>query len=312
MARRIRIVTQMRVFITGATGYIGSAVVEALQRSGHDVVGLARSEQAAEALKRAGCEPHLGDITDPAGLTAALAGADAVVHTAVGTGGGIVGDADHAVVDAMLAALAERQGTLVLTSGLGVYAGYRVPFIDEDTPLDDVIPPQRPRVALEERALSGTDRGVRAVVLRPGNVYGGGSAGIFTRMLLDATLQAGRGVMVGEGAGLYGGVHRDDLAAAYVIALEAPSVGGRLHLVSQTVTMRDVAAAMSHGIGAGGETMTITLEEAKQRWGPLGLGFLGGPIVSSVRATAELGWRPAGPSLPYELIHGSLRLSPPD
>ena len=168
----------MRVFITGATGYIGSAVVGALQRSGHDVVGLARSEQAAEALKRAGCEPHLGDITDPAGLTAALAGADAVVHTAVGAGGGVVGDADHAVVDAMLAALAERQGTLVLTSGLSVYAGYRVPFIDEDTPLVDVIPPQRPRVALEERALSGTDRGVRAVVLRPGNVYGGGSAGI--------------------------------------------------------------------------------------------------------------------------------------
>lgn len=76
--------------------------------------------------------------------------------------------------------------------------------------------------------------------------------------------------------------------------------------------MRDVAAAMSHGIGAGGETMSITLEEAQQRWGPLGLGFLGGPIVSSVRATAKLGWRPAGPSLPYELIHGSLRLSPPD
>lgn len=164
-------------------------------------------------------------------------------------GGGIVGDADHAVIDEMLTGLAERRGTLVLTSGLAVYAGYRVPFIDEDTSLDDVIRPQRPRVTLEERVLAGSERGVRAVVLRPGHVFGGGSAGIFTRTLLDATRQAGRGVVVGEGAGLYGAVYRDDLAAAYVAALDTPSVSGRINLVSQTLTMRDVAAAMSRGIG---------------------------------------------------------------
>jgi nucleoside-diphosphate-sugar epimerase len=301
----------MRVFVTGASGYLGGAVVRAVQQAGHEVVGLARSEQAAEALVRVGCEPHLGDITDPAGLAPALAGADAVIHTAVGMSGGLVGDADHAVVDAMVSALAERNGTLILTSGLAVYMGYRVPFVDESTPLDDVLPPQRPRVALEERVLAAGVHGVRPVVIRPGHVYGGGSAGIFTRSLLDAARTAGHGVFVGDGNGLFATLHLDDLAAAYVAALTDASAAGRYNLVAQTIAMRDVATAMSHGVGGGGATSALTVDEAVERWGPLGRGLLGGPMVSSVHATADLGWSPRGPSLPYELIHGSLRTAPP-
>jgi nucleoside-diphosphate-sugar epimerase len=297
----------MRVFVTGATGYIGGAVVRAVQQASHEVVGLARSERAAEALISVGCEPHLGDITDPAGLAPALAGADAVIHTAVGMGGGIVGDADHEVVDAMVSALAERNGTLILTSGLAVYMGYRVPFVDESTSLDDVVATQRPRVALEERVLAAAVDGVRPVVIRPGHVYGAGSAGIFTRTLLDAARTAGQGVFVGDGNGLFAVLHLHDLAAAYVAALTDSSAAGRYNLVAQTITMRDVATAMSHGIGAGGSTSALTLDEAVERWGPLGRGLLGGPMVSSVHATAELGWSPSGPSLAYELIHGSLR-----
>ena len=297
----------MRVFVTGATGYIGGAVVRAVQHAGHEVVGLARSERAAEALIGVGCEPHLGDIADPAGLAPALAGADAVIHTAVGMGGGIVGDADHAVVDAMVSGLAERNGTLILTSGLAVYTGYRVPFVDESTPLDDVVAPQRPRVALEERVLAAGVDGVRPVVIRPGHVYGGGSAGTFTRTLLDAARSAGHGVFVGDGNGLFAVLHLDDLAAAYVAALTDSSASGRYNLVAQTIAMRDVATAMSHGVGGGGSTSPLTLDEAVERWGPLARGLLGGPMVSSVRATAELRWSPSGPSLAYEVIHGSLR-----
>jgi nucleoside-diphosphate-sugar epimerase len=296
----------MRVFVTGATGYIGRAVVGAVQRAGHEATGLARSDRAAEALAGAGCEPHLGDITDPASIAPAVAGADAVIHTAVGMGGGIVGDADHLVVDAMISGLAGRGGTLILTSGLAVYQGYRLPHVDESTPLDDVVEPQRPRVALEERALAGARHGVRPVVLRPGHVYGGGSAGIFTRTLLDEARRAGRGVYVGDGTGLYCVLHLDDVAAAYVAALEDPSASGRYNLVAQAITMRDVAAAMGHGVGAAGATAALTVEEAVARWGPLGRGLLGGPLVSAVRAVAELRWRPAGPPLAYELIHGSL------
>ena len=296
----------MRVFVTGATGYLGRAIVRAVQEAGHEVVGLARSEQAAAALVSAGCRPHRGDITDPPGLAPALADADAVIHTAVGTGGGVVGDADHAAVDAMVAALAERKGTLILTSGLAVYMGYRVPFVDESTPLDDVVEPQRPRVALEERVLAAGERGVRPVVIRPGHVYGGGSAGIFTRTLLEAARTAGHGVYVGDGYGLFAVLHLDDLAAAYVAALTEPSASGRYNLVAQAMTMRDLATAMSYGVGGGGATSAITPDEAVERWGPLGRGLLGGPMVSSVRATAELRWRPTGPPLAYELIHGSL------
>jgi nucleoside-diphosphate-sugar epimerase len=297
----------MRVFVTGATGYLGAAIVRAVQAAGHKVVGLARSEQAAELLAAAGCRPHRGDITDPEGLAPALADADAVIHTAVGMGGGIVGDADHAAVDAMVAALAGHKGTLILTSGLAVYMGYRQPFVDESTPLDDVAEPQRPRVALEERALAGAQRGVRPVVIRPGHVYGGGSAGVFTRILLEAARTAGQGVYVGDGYGLFAVVHLDDLAGAYVAALDDPSASGRYNLAAQTMAMRDVATAMSHGLGAGGATTAITVDEAVERWGPLGRGLLGGPMVSSVRATADLRWNPTGPSLAYELIHGSLR-----
>jgi nucleoside-diphosphate-sugar epimerase len=297
----------MRVFVTGATGYIGRAVVRAVQQAGHEVVGLARSEGAAEALIGAGCEPHRGDIADPAGLAPAVAGADAVIHTAVGMGGGIVGDADHAAVDAMIAGLAGRDGTLILTSGLAVYQGYRVPFVDESTPLDDVVEPQRPRVALEERVLAAGARGVRPVVVRPGHVYGDGSAGIFTRTLLDAARAAGHGVFVGDGYGLFATLHLHDLAAAYVAALTDASASGRYNLVGQAIAMRDVATAMSHGVGGGGSASALTLDEAVERWGPLGRGLLGGPMVSSVRATAELGWSPSGPSLAYELIRGSLR-----
>jgi nucleoside-diphosphate-sugar epimerase len=298
----------MRVFVTGATGYIGGAVVRALQQAGgHEVVGLARSEQAAEALISAGCEPHPGDITDPAGLAPALVGADAVIHIAVGIGGGIVGDGDHVAVDAMVSGLADRNGTLILTSGLAVYQGYRVPFVDESTPLDDVVAAQRPRVALEERVLAAGAHGVRPVVIRPGHVYGDGSAGIFTRTLLDAARAAGHGVFVGDGDGLFSVLHVDDLAAAYVAALTDSSASGRYNHVAQTLTLRDVATAMSHGVGGGGSISALTPDEAVERWGPLGRGLLGGPMVSSVRATAELRWSPSGPSLAYELIHGSLR-----
>jgi nucleoside-diphosphate-sugar epimerase len=222
-------------------------------------------------------------------------------------GGGLVRDADHEVVDAMVSELADRHGTLILTSGLAVYQGYRVPFVDESTPLDDVVERQRPRVALEERVLAAAARGVRPVVIRPGHVYGGGSAGIFTRTLLDAARSAGHGVYVGDGNGLFATLHRDDLAAAYVAALTDSSALGRYNLVAQTFAMRDVATAMSHGVGGGGSTSTLTLDEAVERWGPIGRGLLGGPMVSSVRATAELAWSPSGPSLPYELIHGTLR-----
>jgi nucleoside-diphosphate-sugar epimerase len=150
-------------------------------------------------------------------------------------------------------------------------------------------------------------RGVRPVVIRPGHVYGDGSAGVFTRALLDAARAAGQGVFVGDGYGLFATVHLHDLAAAYVAALTDSSAAGRYNLVGQTVAMRDVAAAMSHGVGGGGSTSALTVDEAVERWGPLGRGLLGGPMVSSVRATGQLGWSPSGPSLAYELIHGSLR-----
>jgi nucleoside-diphosphate-sugar epimerase len=299
----------MQVFVTGASGYVGGAVARALVAAGHGVTALARSDDAAARLAAEGLAVHRGDVHDPASLAAAASRADAVVHAAVGGPGGLT-DADAAALDAMVGALAGRDAPLLLTSGLGVYAGSRAAVVDEATPLDDAIPTQQARVALEERALRAAERGVRAVVLRPAHVYGRGQAGAFTRLQLDHAARAGAGAYVGEGAAPYATVHVDDLAAAYLAALGRAPAGGRYNLVGSTLVTRELAGAVSHAVGAGGRTVSLTTDAAREAWGPMAGLLSGGPAVVALRAVVELGWTPRGASLPFELVHGTLRRHP--
>lgn len=180
----------MHLFITGASGYIGGAVARHLVHLGHTVTALARSEASASRLAAEGLRVHLGDLEDAETLRPALAQAEGVIHVAIGGPRGVT-EADAAALEAMIDALAGKDAPLILTSGLGVYAGSQAVVADEETPLDTVTPFQAPRLHLEEQALRAAERGVRAVVLRPGHVYGHGHAGVFTRMQLDYAERTG-------------------------------------------------------------------------------------------------------------------------
>ena len=299
----------MNVFVTGATGLIGSAVTRHLLAAGHAVTALARSEAAAERIAQMGAGVHRGDVQDPGSVAAGARAADAVIHVAVGGPRGVT-DSDVSALEAMVGALAGRDAPLVVTSGLGVYAGHPGNLVDEETPLDSPIPMQAPRVAFERQVRAAAARGVRTLVIRPANVYGHGKAGMFTRMQLEYAARTGAGGYIDEGTTPYGTVHVDDLAAAYLSALERAPAGALYNIVGSTPSTREVAAAMSHAVGAGGRTVSLTLEEAQAAWGPMAAFLARGPIVLGLRATVEMAWTPQGPSLAYELAHGSLRRTP--
>jgi nucleoside-diphosphate-sugar epimerase len=296
----------MRVFVTGASGLIGGAVARHLLAAGHAVTALARSDEAAERVARGGAAVHRGDLQDADALVAAARAADAVVHVAVGGPRGVT-EADAVVLEVIVGALAGRDAPMLVTTGLGVYAGHAAALVDEETPLDTPVPAQAARVALEGRVRAAAARGVRAVVLRPAHVYGQGQAGLFTRMQLEYAARAGAAAYVGDGTVPYGSVHVDDLAAAYLAALERAPAGALYNVVGSTLPTREVATAVSHAVGAGGRTVSLTPEEAHEAWGPPAGLLARGPTVMGVKAAVELAWTPRGPSLAYELTHGSLR-----
>jgi nucleoside-diphosphate-sugar epimerase len=297
----------MRIFLTGATGYIGSAVARHLRAAGHAVVGMARSDASAERLVQAGLAVHRGDLADAGSVAAAVREADAVVHVAVGVQLGHASATDLAAVDAMVDGLAGTDRPLVVTSGVAVYAGSRAAAVDEDTPLDAVLPTQVARVQLELRVVRAAERGVRTIVLRPSPAYGQARAGLLISAQLDYARRTGFGAYIGDGGGLFPVVHVDDLAGAYLRALEHGAAGSRFNIVGGTHSTREIAGAVSHAVGGGGRTASLSPDAARDAWGPLANALGGFPPVSALRAVVELGWAPREASLPYELVHGTFR-----
>lgn len=296
----------MHLIITGASGFIGTAVARHLLAAGHRLTGLARSDASASRLAAAGVGVHRGDLEDAASLAPVLAAADGVVHIAVGGPRGVT-DVDQQAVQVMIEALEGRNAPLIVTSGVGVYAGIGLPVVDEDTPLDAPIPPQVARVRLEEQAVQAAARGVRAIVLRPAHAYGSGGCGIFTRIQIDYAARTGAAAYVGDGAVPYGTVHLEDLAAAYVAALQHGRAGARYNIVGHTVSTRELAGAVADATGAEGRTVSLSAAQAQEAWGPLAGVLIAAPNISSLRATRELQWTPQAPTMTHELIHGSLR-----
>ena len=279
----------MNVLITGGAGYIGGTVVEALRSAGHTPLAVAHSAGAAATIATRGGTPVPGDLRDPRALAALTERADAVIHAA-NTNGADAADADTASTRAFLDALADTGKPLVYTSGVWVLGPTGERAADETTRLRPT-----PLIAWRARleAEMAAARGVRAVVLRPGIVFGedGGIPG---------TLARGEIPVVGDGAQRWPLVHVRDLADLYVRALGAPA-GAVLHGVSTSATMRELAllGRARHG---GAPPVAWPIEVARERLGTFADALGLHQVVSAARTRALLGWTPERRSVVEEFL----------
>src|ERR1700677_2992555 len=283
----------MRIFVTGASGWIGSATVSDLLEAGHEVVGLARSEASAQHLEAAGAIVHRGDLNDPDGLAKAAADSDGVIHLAfqheVAFGGDFAtaAAADRRAVEAMGAALAGSDRPLVLASGLLALAPGRVATEDDGLVPSDTVRanPAGFRAATGLFTLSLRGVGVRSSVLRfPPTVHGDGDNG-FMATFVGIARQRGVAGYVGDGTNRWPAVHRSDAARLARLTVESAPAGSVLHAVGEEgVAFRQIAEAMGRGLGV--PTASVAPEKAFEHFGPLGL-FAGLDSPASAAITRE-------------------------
>ncbi len=289
----------MKIFLTGATGYIGRAIADALSKAGDSVTGLARSDAAARSLEEKGITPHRGDLLSPDALTAAAAASDGVIHTATTNDG----SKDRAAVCAMLEAIAGSGKAFVYTSGIWVLGNTGDGIADETAPLHPAaLVSWRP--SIEELVLSTARKNVRSSVIRPAVVYGR-AKGIPAGFVKSAR-ELGTARFVGIGDNHWPAVHVEDLADLYVRAVKkAPP--GSLFLAAETAAHRvkEIAEAASFGAGAGGRTESWPLEDARKTLGAFADALALDQQVSSARAKTTLGWQPRADGILEDLCHGS-------
>jgi nucleoside-diphosphate-sugar epimerase len=294
----------VKVFLTGATGYIGTAAAERLRVAGHEVSGLARSDTAAANLSQAGVRPVRGNFTDPATVRAAAAVADGVISVGTTHDGAV----DAAAVGAIVEALEGSGKPFIYTSGIWIQGDTAGTVVDETSPL-------RPagsavwRPAVEALVLGGVARGVRSIVVRPAIVYGRGG-GVLAD-LVESARQDGAARYVGTGENRWQLVHVDDLADLYLLALErAPAGTVLLAGAGDAIPVKRLAVAASRGAGTGGRTTSWPLEEARKSLGVYADALALDQQASSARARELLGWRPHRPGPLEELEHGSYASRP--
>jgi nucleoside-diphosphate-sugar epimerase len=284
----------MRIFLTGATGYVGGVVGGALRKAGHEVIGLARTPESGRKLEQNGIIPQRGDLDDPGALAEVAASADTTIHTAFRRDVNAP-LADQAFVNAALGRLGSGQ-TFLYTSGVWVM-GNTEKDADEESPLapPDVV---AWRPAVERKVLGAAGRGVRAVVVRPAMVYGRGG-GVVAEFFRSAR-ETGAAVVIGNGDNHWSFVHVDDLADLYVRALDARP--GSLYVASGEVQrVRDVAAEASRAAGAEGRIRTWPVEEAFRQLGPFVHGLALDQRITSRKAERELRWKANAPAVIEEI-----------
>jgi nucleoside-diphosphate-sugar epimerase len=289
----------MKVFLTGATGYIGTAVADRLRAAGHEITGLARSDAAAARLKSSGITPVRGDFTDPASVGSAAREADGVISMATTYNPAIDGPA----IDSILDALAGSNKPFVYTSGIWSHGDTGGAVVDETTPPHPAALVEW-RQGVEDRVRAGARRGIRTVVIRPAIVYGRG--GGIPAGFVQSARKEGAARYVGTGKNRWPFVHVDDLADLYLLALEqAPAGSVLLGVAGPSRTVSDVAAAASRGAGAGGRTVAWPLEEARQKLGPYADALVLDQQASGRRAQELLGWQPHRPDVLEDIERGS-------
>ncbi|KAH8890624.1 putative oxidoreductase [Thozetella sp. PMI_491] len=296
----------MKVFVTGASGFIGQAVVRQLLDHGHQVLGLARNDEGAAALEALGVEVHRGNLDDLDSLAKGAAAADGVIHLAFKNKEMMADYAgvcaiDRAAITAIGQALEGSNKPFVITSGTLMLARGKMGR-ETDGP-DLAHPVSSARGASEGLALSFADKGVRAAVVRlaPTN-HGEGDHG-FTAMTVAKARETGVSAYIGTGENRWPAVHRLDTAALFRLVLEKGRAGGVYHAVAdEGVAIKDLAAAIGKRLGI--PVVSKSIEEAKAHFGFAAFALAEDNPTSSEQTRAELGWVPEHPSLLEDIEAG--------
>ena len=289
----------MRVFLTGATGFIGSHIVPELIAAGHRVLGLTRSDAGARQLEAAGADVHRGTLEDPDSLAKGAAQADAVIHTAFDHDfSNFVANCekDERVIAAMGAVLAGSDRPLIITSGTGMGdARLGRPATEDVVDWDN----PNPRIASEKAGAEQAAKGVSVAVVRLPQVHDTVKQGFITPMIEIARAK-GVSAYLGEGANRWPAAHVTDVARLYRLALERHESGARYNAVAEEgVPVRQIAEVIGEGLHI--PTMSVSPETAMDHFGWFGA-FAGFDLPASSAWTRErLGWRPTGPDLMTDL-----------
>jgi len=292
----------MRVFVTGASGFVGSAIVKELITAGHQVLGLARSDSAAESLRKAGAQVHRGDVNDLPTLQKGAAQSDAVIHTAFNHDFSQFKancEADRKVIGALGAALAGSNRPLIITSGIGLLNTGRI-ITEEDVPASsDLVP----RAASEEAANAAAIKGIKVYIVRlPPTVHGRGDHG-FVPMIIERAKENGESAYIGEGKNRWSAVHRLDAAVLYRLIVEQqPSQKVYNAVAEEGIPLRDIAEAIGKGLNLPAVSRTGKDAEAHFTWFTH-FAALDCP-ASSEKTRKILNWQPSQPGLLEDLVPG--------
>jgi nucleoside-diphosphate-sugar epimerase len=290
----------MRVFLTGATGFIGSAIVPQLINAGHQVLGLTRSDAGAQSLIAAGAEAHRGELENLESLRSGAAMSDGVIHCA------FIHDfskfkenseIDRRAINTLGAALAGSDRPLIVSSGIGPWTPGRLVTEDVNPPAQSPMP----RVS-EQTAMSFCSQGVKAGVMRLPQVHDTVKQGLITP-LVEIARQKRVSAYVGEGLNRWPAAHVLDVARLYRLALEQHESGARYHAVAEEgVPLRDIAEAIGRGLKV--PVVSLSADEAPAHFGPFFAAFVGLDVAASSAQTQQrLGWRPTGVGLISDLDH---------
>jgi nucleoside-diphosphate-sugar epimerase len=299
----------MKVFCTGASGYIGGSVAAHLVAAGHQVTGLVRSAEKADAVRAFGIEPVMGTLDDPAILASAARAADVVVNAA---------SADHrGAVTALLDALAGSGKAFVHTSGSSIVGtrsrGERSDDIfDEDTPVTPS-PARVARVELNHFILGAHDRGCRPVIICPSLIYGiGHGAGLNSvqvPLLIKLAKKRGNAAHAGPGENIWSNVHIDDLVPLYASAIDKAPPASFYFAENGENSMRETCESINRMFGFAGAPSAMTMQEAAAEWseGTAEDTMASNSRVRARRARRELGWQPKARGLIAEIEQGCYR-----
>jgi nucleoside-diphosphate-sugar epimerase len=284
----------MKVFLTGANGYIGGTIAHLLIQKGHEITGLIRNASLADQLQAQGIKPVIGSIDDAALLEKEASLADAVIHTA--------SVANYVPIDTFINTLKGTGKTLIHTSGSSIVGkrdkGILSEFIHkEDFPIDPV-PERVSWIDINNRVLRAAQAGVRSIVIVPSMVYGEGlglhKESIQLPFLWNASVQKGMGVHIEKGESTWSNVHVLDTAQLYVDVLERATAGSLFYVENGQASFKEIAQAMSRKLGKGDATCAISMDEAVALWGEdiANYGLGANSRCSADKARTMVGWQP--------------------